>query len=102
MPLERPSIVEVYRTLKSRPKVTHTPWRRSVTEELPRTLMLHVHSVKPPESWPSELQVFVRFKYGSEVYETSPTDRTPERPSGSEYAWFVLGPFQLTLPLSAP
>lgn len=89
-PQERPPVVEVYRTLQSRPRAVHTPQRRSAIGELPETLKLHVHGIKFSEDWSSRQQFYVKFKYGNTDYTTSLTDLTND---WGEYTWFALRPF---------
>ena len=94
----RPLIADVYRTLKSRPNVIHTPWRRHVDGELPRALRLHIHSVELLGGQTFQQRIHVKLEYGHKVHKTSPA-------SSTRYVdvktWFVLPPFQLSsLPLS--
>jgi len=71
---ERPSIVEMFHTLKSGPKVKHTPWSLSAVEGSPGTLRLHVQSIIFSEDQPRQQQFYVKFNYGDRDYTTSPTN----------------------------
>lgn len=98
VPQERPPIVGLHRILKIRPAVTHIPWRRTTSGELPGALKLHVQSIKFSEYWQNPQQFYVKFKYGNRDHETSPTNLTNDL---NEQTWFVLHPFQPSpLPLS--
>ena len=92
-PEECPPIAELYHTLKSSPKVTHTPWGRPAVGELPGTLGLHVHSIDFSESRQSG-QFYVKFKYGNKEYATPPTNLNI---GWGEHAWFASRLFQLTV-----
>lgn len=85
----RPRIVEVYRTLKSRPKIIHTPWMPSTIGELPRALELHVYGfeLEPFGCEQFRGEICVKLKYGNRDYTTSPTDSTT-LPDGR--TWFAL------------
>ena len=102
-PRGRLPIIEAYHTLKSCPKVIHTPWSPSAIRELPRTLQLHVLGIsikfsKDSKNQKSWQQFYVRLKYGNRNYETSLTNLKNNR---GGYTWFVLHLLQLLwLPLS--
>ena len=93
-PQERPPIVGVYRTLKSYPTVNHTIQRQPVVGGLPGTLKLNVHSIKSFGHQPGSYQFYVKFKYGSKGYTTSPTNLTN---AWHQSTWFALYSLQLLL-----
>ena len=88
-PQERPSIVDVQRTLNYRPKVIYTPWSPSEIGELPGTLNLRVQSIKIGPGLDDRKRVFVKIKHGNKKYKTSPTK---VRNKLGERRWFVFVP----------
>lgn len=93
-PQDRPPIIEVHRTLESRPEVVHTPQRRSVTDDLPGTLKLHVHSITSRVVHFFSRQFYIKFKYGYWGHTTSLT----EHDDYGAYTWFAFRLPQLSSP----
>ncbi|KAF9785469.1 kinase-like domain-containing protein [Thelephora terrestris] len=97
-PRERPPIDEVYRMVKSRPKVNRASLEPLAARELQTKYELHVHGIKFPNDRPPSQEFYVKFKYGDKDYTTPLTNLQDDR---GEYIWHVLRPFQLPpLPLS--
>ncbi|KAF9779338.1 kinase-like domain-containing protein [Thelephora terrestris] len=95
----RPPIAEVCDALGFGSKITQTsrrrpPLRRPLAGGLPRTLELHVHSIKFSQDLESGQQFYVRFKYRNREFKTSPTNLKND---WGGHTWFAFCSFQLSL-----
>ncbi|KAF9789185.1 kinase-like domain-containing protein [Thelephora terrestris] len=97
-PGKRPPTLELYNILSNLavdPQATYTTQGQSAKKQLPGKLKLQARSLKISHKKPKTGRFYVRFRYGTTVYKTSPTK--PAEGSG-EHTWFAF----LPLPLSSP
>ncbi|KAF9785460.1 hypothetical protein BJ322DRAFT_1020984 [Thelephora terrestris] len=83
-PQERPPIGEVYRKLKSRPKLIRTLPRLFAAGESAKKYEWHVHGIKFPNDQPPSQEFHVKLRYKFKDYMTAPTDFQND---WGEYTW---------------